>query len=95
MIISLAAGFESGKKPVALRLNCISYRGGKAPDDPLAGQRACRISGLDPDAGQLCAISRRKTEDDFGHDVLLPAHVSRSWQADLDTGPRQARVGQT
>lgn len=84
MIIPLWSGIESGTKPVALRLNRVDCVNRLRTGNPLAGQGARRISGLDPDAGKLCTIARGKIEDDFGHDVLLPAHFSRSRQADLE-----------
>ena len=60
--------------------------------NPAAGQRLCRMAGLIPDTSQRRSAAKRKSENDFGHDVLLPAHAchrrERTW---AQRGPRLRR----
>jgi hypothetical protein len=59
--------------------------------NPLADERLRRIACLHPYTAERGDVAHRKIENDFGHDVLLPAHVPPlRGQVHAET-----RVGQT
>jgi len=67
--------------------------------NPPAGKRTRRVAGLVPDTGQTGRTVNRKSENDLGHDVPLPAHVCcQGRRRSAHIGARRvpgARVGQT
>jgi hypothetical protein len=70
----MGSGAESAKVPSTRKLQRKGV-GGFLAENPLADERLRRIAGLHPYTAERGDVTRRKIENDFGHDILLPAHV--------------------
>lgn len=89
-VFSLA---RSGATAVSLRPSpdgCNAIGAGLLKRNPLALQPTGRVAGLKPHATERCEVPKGKSNDDFGHDVLLPAHASCRAAA-RSTGPGPTR----
>jgi hypothetical protein len=95
LFLSLA---RSGATPVGLRPSrdgCGAIGAGLLKRNPLALQRTGRVAGLEPHARERYEVPNGKSNDSFGHDVLLPAHASSRAGGPINRAAPKAQVGRT
>ena len=74
---------------------CGAIGSGLLKRNPLALQRTDRVAGLEPNATERYGVPRAKSNDDFGHNVLLPAHASFQTGGPINRAAPKAQVSRT